>query len=163
MQSREGFNGVRLEACQTLWPQRQSWAFRTTRVQNACQALKFVFALFWTSLAVGLRCLSKTGLPSKVRHSNTNCKKWNVLFTASFCKVPSRTLAGNSRKSSESVSGVFPEFSGISSAKSQPYWGYGLRLHLHLCNSPSRLFHSALCPERVGRIPKSYPAKVNKN
>ena len=39
---------------------------------------------------------------------------------------PSRTLEGNSRKSSERVSEVFPEFSGISSGKSQPYWGYGL-------------------------------------
>ena len=38
---------------------------------------------------------------------------------------PSRTLEGNSRKSSQSVSGVFPEFSGISSGKSQPNWGYG--------------------------------------
>ena len=38
---------------------------------------------------------------------------------------PSRTLEGNSRKRSESVSGVFPEFFRISSGKSQPYWGYG--------------------------------------
>ena len=38
---------------------------------------------------------------------------------------PSRTLEGKSRKRSESVSGVFPNFSGISSGKSQPYWGYG--------------------------------------
>ena len=37
----------------------------------------------------------------------------------------SRTLEGNSRKSSESVSGFFPNFSGISWGKSQPYWGYG--------------------------------------
>ena len=35
---------------------------------------------------------------------------------------PSRTLEGNSRKSSESVSGFFFR---ISSGKSQPYWGHG--------------------------------------
>ena len=38
---------------------------------------------------------------------------------------PSRALEGNSRKRSDSVSGVFPEFCRISSRKSQPhYWGY---------------------------------------
>ena len=39
---------------------------------------------------------------------------------------PSRTLKRNSRKSSESVSGIFPEFFQNFFGKSQPYWGYGL-------------------------------------
>ena len=37
------------------------------------------------------------------------------------------TLEENSRKSSESVSGIFGNVSGISSGKSQPYWGCGLK------------------------------------
>ena len=38
----------------------------------------------------------------------------------------SRTLEGNSRQRSESVSGSFRNFSRISSGKPQPYWGCGL-------------------------------------
>ena len=39
--------------------------------------------------------------------------------------IPAVLFEGNSRKSSESVSGVFPEFSGTSSGKSQQHWGCG--------------------------------------
>ena len=38
---------------------------------------------------------------------------------------PSRALEGNSRKSFQSVSGVFPEFFQNFLRKSQPYWGCG--------------------------------------
>ena len=96
MWRREGLNVVCPEACQTLWPLRESHGHfeppecKTHTMRQNLQTIWLGasnFALFWTSLAAGLKCLSKTGLPSKWGRATQIAKKKECSFTASFCRI----------------------------------------------------------------------------
>ena len=66
--------------------------------------------------------LKKEASPAELRGENSgNALEASNALNYRIWGVPTVL----SRRNSQGVSGVFPEFSGISSGKSQSYWGYG--------------------------------------